>query len=286
MFKFNNIYYSRLLVIAFLLIGIANFLSDWTIYNLLSLNPALILSHLEFWRMLSFAFVPGSIEGTLLFVYAFWFVGPKLEERFHVNKLGLMITLVSFIMGSIFSIIFLNQNIYLTGNEGLSLFVVTLFVMTELSADKSKFNLSNPISMPMILLVTVIWFASTVINNSFNHAANGMTTVISASIGILLSTLVFMQIKFALYVFGQKRTISPAIKISQPEELIRSSSTKREATAHNTYEDEIEEYVEEPDSEYYSEEKLNRILDKMNEFGRDSLNSSEKLYLKEYSNYL
>jgi len=286
MIQTNNIYYSRILVIAYLIIGVASYISDWTVFNIMSLNPALIMSHLEFWRMLTFSILPAGIEGTLLFAYTFWFIGPKLEDRFDRQKLFLLLPVVSFIIGSIFSLIFLNQNINLTGSEGLSLFVLTLYILLEIKQEDTLFSAANPSSMTFVLLITVIWFTVSVIVGTFGPNEFALPSIIAASIGIMISLFVYLQLKLASQIFGSRRNPAPKVTLPQPEELIGTSSAKRETMTLSSFEDEPYDIIGDTDSEYFSEERLDRILDKINEHGKESLSSDEKLFLEEYSNNL
>ncbi|HPP40321.1 MAG TPA: hypothetical protein PK498_08525, partial [Candidatus Kapabacteria bacterium] len=72
------------------------------------------------------------------------------------------------------------------------------------------------------------------------------------------------------------------INIPEPEEIVaaRKISNVNISQIYHKYE---EDYCELSDNEEENEEKLNQILDKINEKGKESLSYYEKKFLNEYS---
>ena len=169
MIKHDKIFFSRILVFIYLVMGLASYLSNGVAYNLLSLNPTSLILHSEIWRLVSFSFIPSTIEGTLLFSLVFWFIAPILEERFSTKRFSLMIILMVAIQGSIFTLLFWSKNITVAGGEGISLFVLTLYMFLEVTDNErvSIFNTKKIHSLPFVVLSTVVWFSSVIIHNSF-----------------------------------------------------------------------------------------------------------------------
>jgi membrane associated rhomboid family serine protease len=289
MIKSEKILFSRILVFIYLIIGLASYLSNGVAYNLLSLNPVIAVSNSELWRLFSFSFVPGNIEGTLLFSFVFWFIAPILEERFRTRKFALLLVLIASLQGAIFTLLFWGKPLNIAGGEGVALFVLTLYMFLEVSDDGNAMNFyARKIrSLPFVVLTTVVWFSSVLIHNSFVSNSGFTVSIIAGAFGIILGAIMFMQIKAADYLLGRRKSISsPVVNIPNPEELITSLHTSRKRALQNHF-DEEDEYEEEfSAADYFSEDRLNAILDKINEQGKDSLTSDEKLYLEEYSKYL
>ncbi len=288
MVKAEKILFSRFLVFIYLMLGLASYLSNGVAYNLLSLNPALTVADSELWRLFTFSFVPGTIEGTLLFSFVFWFIAPILEERFRTKKFALMLVLVILLQGAIFSLLFWGKGVVIAGGDGLAFFILTLYMFLEVSDGENliHFHSRKIHSLPFIVLTTVVWFSSVLIHNSFVSSFIYTASIIAGSFGIILGAIIFMQIKAADYVFGRKTSISSPVSIPSPEELITSLHTRRKRAVQNQYEEDDEYAAGYAYSDYFSEDRLNAILDKINEQGKDSLTSDEKLYLEEYSRYL
>jgi len=288
MIKSNKIFFSRILVLIYLMLGLASYLSNSVSYYLLSLNPFITVSNPELWRLVSFSLVPGTIEGTLLFSFVFWFIAPILEEHFKIKKFVFLLFLITSLQGAIFSLLFWGKNIFIAGGEGISLFVLTLYMFLEVSDSKysMSFNAWEIHSLPFIVLTTVVWFSSVLIHNSFVSGAGFTVAIIAGAFGIILGAIMFMQIKVADYLLGRKRNVGNPVNIPSSEELITSLHIGRKRAVQNHFDAE-ENYEEEfSAADYFSEERLNAILDKINEQGKESLTSDEKLYLEEYSRHL
>lgn len=284
----NIIYFSRILVFTYLLIGLFAHFIDSSIIAWLSLDTARIIHYFEIWRIVSFTLVPNSLESALLFAFSFWVIGALLEDRFKTFKFAALLSILTMLQGTVFSLLFWNSATPLIGGEGLALFVISLYMFFELTNKTTNFSLKSLRSLPFVLLITVVWFASVIIHETFNISYSFVAPLISGSFGILTAAFVFMQIKFALHLFRPYTSVSGGtVTKPQEQEILQSNSVmKTKPIFHSDYNEENDDIADFDSDDYYSEEKLNRILDKMNEYGKQSLTSDELLYLKEYSEYL
>lgn len=283
----NIIYISRILVFTYLSIGLFSNFIDKTIISSLSLDIASIINHFEIWRIVSFAFVPHSLESALLFSFAFWVLGPLLEDRFKTDKFAALVIIFALLQGTVFSLIFWNSSHLIVGGDGLSLFVISLYMFSELTNKTSNFSLKSLKSLPFVLLITVVWFSSVIIHETFVPTFSFLVPMISGSFGIITAAFVFMQLKLALNFLKVNTSVSEHITQPQEQQILQSNSImKTKPVFHSEYNEEHDDMSDYDSDSYYSEEKLNRILDKMNEYGKNSLTPDELLYLKEYSEYL
>lgn len=282
----RTIYFSRILALTYLAIGAISYLTNGITFHQLALNPTQMVLHQELWRLITFTLLPSTLEGTILFALVFWFIAPVIEEKYQMKKFILLLFLVTSIQGAVFTLLFWQKNIFLAGGEGISFFVLTLYMLHEVSSNKLQFAINRIHSLHLVILLTIVWFSAVLLHNSFAESAHLNYSLISSSYGILLGTILFMQIKASKKLLGEKRHIENTINIHNPEELIASLSTHRKTVLQNHFDEELDEDTEYEQDEYFSEERLNAILDKINEYGTEALSSDEKLYLEEYSQYI
>ena len=271
----------------YITIGAISYFTNGTAFHYLALNPVSLILNQELWRLLTFSLVPSTIEGTLLFALVFWFIAPIVEDKFKTKKFIPLLLLVASLQGAVFTLLFWQKNINLAGGEGIAFFILTLYMLLEVSSEKIHFSLNKIHSLPFVVLLTVVWFSSVLIHHSFTENAYFNYAIIGGAYGIIFGTIIFMQIKTAEYLFGRKRQTKKPVNIPSPEELISSLSARKKTMPQSQFEDDFqEEETMFDDEEYFSEDRLNSILDKINEHGTESLTTDEKLYLEEYSKYL
>jgi membrane associated rhomboid family serine protease len=279
--------FSRLFISIYFLMLIANYLTNGFVSGLIALNSSQIINHYEIWRLFTYIFAPGNIEATILVSFVFWFIGPKLEEGFNKSKFFLMVFLSIVFQGTIFTFLYLRNPGYFTGVESIALLMLSLYVFLELTSDKYKLSYRSFISIPTAILVLIAWFSSVLIHSSIASDSGLTASIISGAFGVILGTVIFMQIKFAQYVFGKKNSMPRHYPIPKPEELIETLSERRRAHQKKmAYFDEEMHNDDVSNEDYYTEERLNIILDKISDYGRESLTHEEELFLHEYSDKL
>ncbi len=282
----RTIYFSRILALTYTVIGAVSYLTNGITFHQLALNPTQMLFHQELWRLITFTLLPSTLEGTILFVLVFWFIAPVIEKKYQMKTFVLLLFLAASIQGALSTLLFWQKNIFLAGGEGISFFVLTLYMLHEVSSNKLQLAINKIQTLHLVILLTVVWFSAVLLHNSFTVSAHLNYSLISSSYGILLGTVLFMQIKASKKLLGGKRHIENTINIHNPEELIGSMSIHRKTILQNHFDEELDEETEFEQDEYFSEERLNAILDKINEYGTEALSSDEKLYLEEYSQYI
>ena len=281
-----NISISRTIAVLVACFGIANLLTNNYVYNLLALVPVKVALDIQLWRVISFVFIPGTIEGSLLFAFTFWFIAPLLEERFNPVAYPVIIMLISLLQGITFSLFFWKSHLNFAGPDSLSMFILTLFTLSELwnrSRPKKLFGLP---AMSFVTLASMLWLSSVLIHYSMTTEILLYNSIFSASFGIIIALSIYLQIRLT-HSFKTYPEKTPRYVPKAEPEFLHQSSAQRETASpyHNAdlYDTLEDKYDDEDWSDYYSESRLNNILDKMNEYGNDSLTEDERLYLKEYS---
>jgi membrane associated rhomboid family serine protease len=266
--------------------GIANLLTNNYIFNLLSLIPSKVAIDLQFWRVLSFSFIPGTVEGSLLFAFTFWFIAPLLEERFNRVTFPIIILLITLLQGIGFSLFFWKSPISFAGSESLSFFVLTMFTLSEMSKKTQPQRLFGLPAMSFVTLTSMLWLSAVLIHFSMTSEALLYNSIFSASYGIIISLAMYLQIRLThSFKVVPQDTPNPKPRVIHDFEPQEVKSHERNAVGYRMLDNQIDDMFmdEDEDDDFYSEDKLNKILDKMLEYGNDSLSPFEKRYLKEYS---
>ncbi len=271
-------------IITLLLYGI-DFLFNGKISQSLALDTSLVINNFEFWRLFSFPFAHSGTESIFLFAFAFLYISPKVETAIRNKFYHLILFLLVCLQGTIFTILFSGQGAVLTGATGISFFIMSIFIMLNLNRRfmiyrKKPVRLILMISAAALLWLSAIGLRSFAFGTDMQYIELG-----SAGFGLASSLLIFSQILIlSRRKFQGKKTISERYTIPEPEEYSHAYTARAEQRKY--YNREIDDYpVYEPETDL-SEERLNEILDKMNETGKESLTHEEIRFLKEYSKSL
>lgn len=277
---------SHKLMFLTLAVYVVNYISGNLLNNYLALSPNLVASKFEIWRMFSFPFAMPSFESIILFIFAFYFIAPKIEYllpgKVYPILLGLLVTL----QGLVTTITFKDSSLFFTGMDGLSFFIMFLFAFISLSNRTLPYRFKPLKTGLFIFLMAGLWTVSLLVNSELTNTDMIITSSSGAVFGIIYALVTFIQVRMAKRnMEKQAAKLAEKIKIPTPEELkyaIAHISEKRlyNKSGDDNYENPVPtEFV--PD-----EDRLNEILDKISEFGQDSLTNSELKYLKDYSDSL
>lgn len=255
--------------------------------DLFALNPQLIFSKLEWWRIFTYPLANDSIESTILFLFTFFIFAPKLEEIYQQWLYPFIIVLLINIQGIILTFLLWNSNMVISGMEGLSFFVLTLFTLINI---KKRLILVNRFYMHtglftlgMVSVWAVMLFIHGVFLESYSHVFEG---IYSATFGLSVGFTAYLQMRYTKNLKPNKLHYpNETPEIPKPEDLSLALIANQEIRRFNQRLQEEFGGLSEPPFQF-SEDKLNEILDKANEKGFDSLSNDEKKYLNEYSKQL
>ena len=275
-----------------LLIGLVNifdFSTGGTLFARFAISTAKFFTEMEFWRLISYPFFTGTVEGFFLFAATFIFISPKLEHFLGTKIYPLFLFLISFVTGAITVITFNSQSIVIGGMEGVSFFIFTLFLMLLV---KDKHLKERQPALAIGISTVISWGIFKYFIGTTNGFEAILPSVVIASSGIIIGLLVYLQIYFLIQSRIKKakmrmRPMKP-IHIPSNEELsfamfndpnLRKILTNATNDIGLIIKNSIEEEVE-----YYDEEeRLNFILDKINESGKESITPAELSFLENYS---
>jgi membrane associated rhomboid family serine protease len=286
--KFLRGFSHRLLIITGI-IYLLDFLMFNKLTHLFGLEPQLVASKMEFWRIFTFPFTPSSIEGLFLFIFTFFFIGPKLELKLRKNFYPIILFFLICLQGTLITLIFWQSNLQFNGMEGLSFFILVLFTLINLNKKITLWGLRPIKSIMLVTLLSITWISSTAVHSIIAGNDILIKALSNLIFGILTSGVTYLQIEF----FNLQKKLDKEKKINDIESFGKSLTgditpafvEKKENKASNfTLND--NSFLSQNNEFIFSEQKLNDILDKINEKGKNSLTEEEINYLKEYSNNL
>ncbi|MBI5325142.1 MAG: hypothetical protein HZB41_07720 [Ignavibacteriae bacterium] len=270
----------RLLIVAGL-IYIADIFTNGLLTSYLSLQPTRVLENLELWRLISFPFAGGTVEGTLLFLTVFYLFGPKLEEILNHTLFSLILILVTILQGTILTLVYWKTSSVLSGMEGLSFFVMLLFTFFK-KGKRLYIWLFKPIKTAILTSIIFIFWGTSLLIHSIIVIDGHLLLlkgVLSAFIGFAAAGVSFMQIKTTKNLI-KSRLEEKGLVIPKPEELTPALIEQNELRKFSQSLREESSYF---GDFKYTEDRLNEILDKIIDHGKESLTHEEKRFLEGYS---
>jgi hypothetical protein len=271
-------------IITLLLYGI-DFLFDGKISSSLILNTSMVIYNFEFWRLFSFPFAHSGSESIFLMAFALIYVSPKVELSIRNRFYHLILFLLVCLEGTIFALFYHSQFSILAGATGISFFIMSIFIMLNLNKNFMAYRKKPVRIILMISAAALTWVSVISLRALLIGTEPAYTELASAGFGIVSASLIYIQI---VLLDQRKRyrlkTGNQLQAIPEPEEYTHAYASGAEQRRFRN--SEIDDYqMYEPENDL-SEDRLNEILDKINEYGKESLSPDEIRFLKEYSKSL
>ncbi|HRP01894.1 MAG TPA: hypothetical protein PLE30_04510 [Candidatus Kapabacteria bacterium] len=301
MFLLKNINLSKILLAVISIAFLMNVITNNTYIDILSLQAKSIFTQLSLWKLLTFPFAIHTVDSFVLFAFVFHFFAEKLENIIGSIRFGLWLLILNTIFAGILTLLFWNSNFSFSGLDSISFFVISLYLMLK-PKSYIKIIKSKMYALPATLLFMMIWMSIKIMSYGLNDIEMAMSTLSSFVFGVTTSLIIYFQIR--LYTKKQitqnnfvveQRTSNEtndveylsAIKERNLSYLYNTDKISREAVSEV-------DYMENYDFAFHgisedatvNEERLNYILDKMNDKGEASLTVSEKKFLYFYSKQL
>jgi len=250
------------------------------------LQPSTVLEKMELWRMFTFAFSPGTLEGIVLFVITFYLFAPRLEENFNKHLFAGIIFLVICMQGTLSTMIFWKLPIEIKGMEGLSFFVLTLFAAFNANKQIIIWRFPSVRAYVFVFLIAFGWGLVVGIHTLIAGHDIILTAVSSALIGLTSGLLVYLQMRLVKNIRTSLPRDSAGIpEIPKPAELrmaiIKEIENRDRQDRYNDV-----PYYDQDYSIPLTEENLNLILDKISVNGKESLTIAEEKFLEDYAKIL
>lgn len=272
--------FSFAFLIAVLLINLIDFSFGLGLTQKLAFNPKMILQDYQMWRLLTYPFVITKIEFALFFSAVFLFVSPMLETYLNKYLYPVFLFLAASLQGFVLTLAHWNNNVVINGVEGLTFFILILMLLLKPNARLIK---NYPLKVSSFSLVLFgLWVVSLLIpainSESLSFAENYSSVIFGATLGVSI----FFPIKYMQkYLDRRRKTNRQNLQIPKPEELqlamISSAQLKK---MYSQYERNLSLLSDDPE---INEEILNKLLDKINEQGKESLTGDELRFLEDYS---
>lgn len=262
-----------------------NYLMGWKLNSLFVLNPAMIVQEFEFWRLFTYPFIPGSIEGAVLFLAAFLLFAPRLEDIMGNMLFSTVLFLLLSLHGILHTLVYWKSSIPLEGMEGISIYVMSLFVLLNVQNRLKIFRLPPLKSYITPAALFALWSGFKLFRIYEFQSVDIKSLLSVGSFGLAASLMTYLQIRLAQRINFRKARIEEEPVIPQPEELHHAILSETELRRYHYNADE-DTRIRPSGDRYIDEERLNDILDKINESGKESLSGDELNFLREYSKYL
>ncbi len=276
--------FSKVMPFVVLLVYLLNLAFNGAFDYYLALNPILVISQFQAWRIISFPFASGALESIILFFVVFYFVSPKLE--FYLNKFlyPILLFLIAALQGIVLTLAFWQQNVVIAGMEGIAFFVLTL--QTLLRPKDNVFPMFNLKTWTFALFCLGAWALYKVSGTIENGFYSVLPAIASGIFGIGSGLITYFQVSYMQKIINKRRIKNQEtlINIPKPEELkLAMISAAQLQKAYSQYNDEYDILSDNPSE---NEERLNEILEKIFNLGKDSLTKEEKTFLDKYSKQL
>lgn len=276
---YDKIIFSKKILLFTGLIYLIDYFSGGYLSEILALKSQSVIHNFEFWRIFSFVFAPGQIEGLLLFAFAFFVIAPKLEELIKKEFFLLFMFVLILLQGTIHTIVSWDKNIILSGFEGVSIFVLVLYTLLNLK-QKIKFLMLPQISIITLTLLTLVAWITL---KYLSYKAYGLNILLagvsSFSFGTVMGILTIFQLRIVKTLLYRKNIIQRKVIEKPLEEKMKVLNQSVKESYDGELYDDFNEYI----ANDLTEQRLNEILDKINENGTESLSSSEIQFLEEYA---
>jgi membrane associated rhomboid family serine protease len=268
-----------------IILYIVDFMMDGVITDKLSLTPEKLMNDLELWRLATFPLAAGPVEGIGLFIITFFIFAPRIEKNMFKMALPLIILLTAVVQGSIYTLIFWKEPLALKGMEGISFFILTLFSLLNTNKKISSRYFRAVNTIMFVVSLEILWLISTFIHYYFLHQPQLMMVGMSHGLfGLTIGFIAFLNIRFS------EKVVQNKFRKQEEAELEDENRYTPALISQNELKEFGREIMDELQAMEYennlNEDRLNQILDKIIESGKNSLTPSELLFLDEYSKKL
>lgn len=237
------------------------------------------------WKAFTYQIVGRTnVIGLLFFGLFMWWVGSRLEEAWGTKIFVAFYLVVSAVSGLLsLAVVNLFGINMVYGSTGITFAVIAVFAYLQPNLQFYIFGIF-PVKVKWLLLVSIIL---TLVGGTPISIAYFLTLqVISGLVAVIFMFIVFPLPSWLEPIMGglKDKVENLKTRLSKPKKVNRdfkvySSYTEDRATA--TYDE--PEIVEDENDEEYIQREVDRILDKISKYGRDSLTKKEKKFLDDTS---
>ncbi len=241
----------------------------------------------DYWKAITYLLIQPDAGSLFLTIFTFMLVSPFLENLLtskYYAKLLLVFSLFQGIAVPLFFFLAKQYQIVITGADGLSIFVLTLFTLLNpgYSVAIGKYKIRTGLLTTTTFMTWLFVKTPGLIVGDWNML---MPMIAFSVIGFVAGVVSYVVLRednkqddYDIE-FEDIDLVMPKLEELKPALISQQMKNQKE---NETLENQIE-FTNNPRED---EENLNMILDKINDFGKESLTIDELDFLKEYSNHL
>ncbi len=255
----------------------------------LALMPFANVGAGQYWRFFTYPLAASGFWEMLSTSAVLYFFAPELERVVSGRRLLLILGIFVIVHSLVFAPLLMFTNATLAGTNAVALFVLTMYVYLYPSGEVSLFGVIPMRATMLLCLMFVVAIASSLMNFSLNPAAIAHAFAnegFGIFFGFLFSHLYFGRLSSGGFVLLKRQS-------KQQQAPTRRQTTPSPASVGRslgqTQESELHPSSTHPEDDEYApldEDRLNEILDKINEKGQASLTPNEQKFLKDYASRL
>lgn len=276
----NKSFYFLFLVLS---IYFLDFITGNKLSDIFILNTLDISNYDKLWSLLTYPFKLTSTASLILFVFVMVIISKNLENIYKSNLIPVVYIIIILSHSVVFSLVNVDTDNFLSGTDGISFFILVLHLLINKNYTFSIYSFDFAISKFALSVMIFMWIFS----QSLNYYAYGQNEVLNsfflAGLGTCNALIVYLQL-YVIKKLSSKRQIQEDEEYSEFNELEHTLATISESnkriTQFKTAPEEINLLSNNP---YLDEERMNIILEKINESGFSSLSELEQKFLEEYS---
>jgi membrane associated rhomboid family serine protease len=268
----------------FLNIVLRGLLTQWC-----ALLPFASVGGGQYWRFATYPFASNGFWEMLSTGAVFYFFAPEVERILHPPRMVMLIAVFVVVHGLVYAPLLWISSAPLAGTGAIALFILTMYVYLYPTGEVSLFGLI-PLRATMLLgIMFIVAVAGSFLSMSFNPAAL-INAFADAGFGIFFG-FIFSHLYFGKFSAGSRalfqREQRSTRRAQTPTPTTPASVARSPFTAVGETERRLSLSGEQSGGdEELDEDRLNEILDKINEKGQDALTPQERKFLRDYANKL
>jgi membrane associated rhomboid family serine protease len=279
------IYFSLAVPLIVLLLSVANLITKGYLYSQMSLLGGSVFPKGEVWRIVTYPLTFNNISELFLLLAVFPFISYRIESILKTRLYGVFLTLVTWIFGLGMVSFFNKSSIPFTGLEMVSCMILVFYTLF-----RPKETIYKLIPNFKVWMYSGIVFSFWTILNLFIFKRYGTAGMIlpltSFIVGCSSGLTAYVLVKHKAN--KQNREIL-ALKVASSEHIDKFMemayiNEKKNTNYVNSESEPNYTLLRENASE--NEERLNDILDKINLYGKEGLDTKEIKFLNELSKHL
>lgn len=284
LFKIGKV--SFILTLVFVIANTLNVATSGLFESYLSSGSLDFFAGSDYWKAISYLLIQPDVASFFLVLFTFTLISPFLENLLsskYFAKLTFIFALFQGIAVPLFFFLIKDYSSIISGADGLAIFVLTLFTLLNpgYSVSAGKLNIKTRFLTVTTILTWLAVKTPLLIMGSWSLL---LPTLVFAVLGVAAGVVSYFVLreepKDDMYInFDDIDIIMPKVEELKPALIAKEMKNNKESIDY-------EHHVEYTNNPREDEESLNTILDKINEFGKDSLTADEMNFLKEYSSHL